>query len=95
MHASIRQIDVRGIAPRERQPLIFSTLRGLDGAEAMEIVNDHDPRPLYDQMQAEQPGRFSWDCVENGPFVWRVRITRRGGDGAHAQGGCCGARGGA
>ncbi|MBI3347361.1 MAG: DUF2249 domain-containing protein [Burkholderiales bacterium] len=95
MSASIRQIDVRDITPRERHPLIFSTFRGLDGAEAMEIVNDHDPRPLYYQMQAEQPGQFSWDYVENGPFVWRVRITRRAGNGAHAQGGCCGACGGA
>ena len=95
MSASIHQIDVRDIAPRERHPLIFSTFRGLAGAEAMEIVNDHDPRPLYYQMQAEQPGEFSWEDVESGPLVWRVRITRRAGAAPHRQGGCCGACGGA
>jgi uncharacterized protein (DUF2249 family) len=44
--------------------------------EAFELVNDHDPKPLYYQLAAEQPGTFSWDYVEQGPYVWRVRIGR-------------------
>ena len=96
MNSPTRQIDVRDIAPRERHPLIFSTFHGLARAETMEIVNDHDPRPLYYQMQAEQPGEFSWDYLENGPYVWRVRITKRdAAAAAHAKGGCCGSCGGA
>lgn len=93
VNAPLRQIDVREIPPRDRHPLIFSTFRALQRAESMEIVNDHDPRPLYHQMQAEQPGKFTWDYVENGPYVWRVRITRLGA--SHAEGGCCGSCGGA
>jgi uncharacterized protein (DUF2249 family) len=87
------KIDVRTIAPRERHPLIFNTFRSLGGGETMEIINDHDPKPLYYQMQAEQPGRFTWDYVENGPETWRVRITKL--DGAHSDGRCCGSCGGA
>jgi uncharacterized protein (DUF2249 family) len=87
-------IDVRQIAPRERHPLIFSTFRDLGPTMTMEIVNDHDPRPLYYQMQAEQPGQFTWSCVEDGPEVWRVRITKQAVAAGHGDGQCCGSCGG-
>lgn len=90
--APITLVDVRAIAPRDRHPLIFSTFRGLAGKQAMELVNDHDPRPLYYQFQAELPGRFSWDYLESGPDVWRVRITRLAS--GHSNGQCCGSCGG-
>ena len=86
-------VDVRSIAPRERHPLIFSTFRGLAAGASMELVNDHDPKPLYYQFQAEMPGRFSWDYIETGPQDWRVRITRLAA--SHADGTCCGSCGGA
>ena len=85
-------VDVREIAPRERHPLIFSTFRALPANEAMELVNDHDPRPLYYQFQAELPGKFVWDGLENGPDVWRVRITKLAA--GHGNGQCCGSCGG-
>ena len=91
--SQITTIDVRTIVPRERHPLIFTTFRSLNGGDAMEIVNDHDPKPLYYQMQAEQPGQFSWDYLENGPETWRVRITRLAA--GHSDGRCCGSCGGA
>jgi len=84
-------VDVRSIAPRERHPLIFSTFRGLAIGQAMELVNDHDPKPLYYQFQAEMPGKFGWDSLEAGPDTWRVSITRLV---PHADGECCGTFGG-
>ncbi|WP_119155331.1 DUF2249 domain-containing protein [Caldimonas tepidiphila] len=86
-------VDVRDIPPRERHPRIFSTFRGLAAGQAMELVNDHDPRPLYHQFQAEMPGRFAWDYLEAGPDTWRVAITRVADP--QAQGSCCGCCGGA
>ena len=85
-------VDVRTIPPRERHPLIFSTFRGLANGQAMELVNDHDPRPLYYQFQAELPGGFSWDYLEAGPHTWRVSITRLPGAQASqaSAGTCCG-----
>jgi uncharacterized protein (DUF2249 family) len=70
------RVDVRTIAPRERHPLIFATFQGLPPGAAMELVNDHDPRPLYYQFSAEMPGEFSWDYLEAGPDTWRVAIKR-------------------
>jgi uncharacterized protein (DUF2249 family) len=90
VHATV---DVRAIAPLERHPLIFSTFRELPAGRAMDLVNDHDPAPLYRQFQASVPGRFGWDYLESGPALWRVRITKMGS--AHAEGRCCGSCGGA
>ena len=69
-------IDVREIAPRLRHPLIFDTFDALATGEALLLVNDHDPKPLFYQFQAESPGEFTWEYLENGPDVWRVRIGK-------------------
>jgi uncharacterized protein (DUF2249 family) len=90
--ANVNTIDVRDIAPRQRHPLIFSTFAALPAGEAMRIVNDHDPKPLYYQFAAEQPGAFEWEYLENGPDVWRVAITKL--PRPHGAGSCCGSCGG-
>lgn len=69
-------IDVREIAPRSRHPVIFQTFLNLEPGQAFLLVNDHDPKPLYYQFNAEFPGLFAWDYQEQGPDVWQVRIGR-------------------
>ena len=72
-------------------PLIFSTFSGLSAGQALELVNDHDPRPLYYQFNAQMPGQFAWDYLENGPDLWRVAITRtQDAPAADRAGSCCG-----
>ncbi len=73
---SKQTLDVRTIVPRERHTLIFATFTNLGPNEAFELVNDHDPKPLYYQFQAEHGGQFSWNYLEQGPEVWRVRIGK-------------------
>ncbi len=70
-------LDVREIPPRERHPTILDTFGGLASGQAMELVNDHDPKPLRYQFEAELPGTFTWDYLEEGPEAWRVRIGKR------------------
>jgi uncharacterized protein (DUF2249 family) len=69
-------VDVRSIIPRERHSLIFNTFLALAPGQAFILVNDHNPKPLYYQFQAEHAGTFRWDYLESGPDVWRVRIGR-------------------
>ncbi len=69
-------LDVRTIPPRERHPLIFATFDRLRPGQAFILVNDHDPKPLCYQFDAERPGAFEWTYLEQGPEVWRVRIGR-------------------
>lgn len=73
-----KTLDVRTIVPRERHPLIFSTFDSLKPGEAFELVNDHDPKPLYYHLSAERPGQLAWSYLEQGPQVWRVQIGRAG-----------------
>jgi uncharacterized protein (DUF2249 family) len=69
-------VDVRSLEPRTRHPLIFKTLDGLKAGEALLLVNDHDPKPLFYQIQAERPGQVSWEPQEQGPERWAILITR-------------------
>ncbi|HEX6139619.1 MAG TPA: DUF2249 domain-containing protein [Candidatus Limnocylindria bacterium] len=76
-HVTDAQIlDVRQEPPIRRHGLIFETFERLPVGTSFELVNDHDPKPLYYQLAAEQGGTFSWDYLEQGPVVWRVRIGR-------------------
>ncbi len=69
-------LDVRTIAPMYRHKMIFDAFEALKPGEAFELVNDHDPKPLYYQFQAERTGDFTWDYKEQGPTVWRVEIGK-------------------
>jgi uncharacterized protein (DUF2249 family) len=69
-------LDIRAEPPIRRHTLIFDTYEALHPGAAFELVNDHDPKPLYYQFAAEKAGEFSWDYLEQGPEVWRVRIGR-------------------
>ena len=71
-----RVLDVRTEIPKRRHELIFETFGALAPDTDYVLVNDHDPKPLYYQLSAENPGEFSWDYLEQGPDVWRVRIGR-------------------
>ena len=76
MPTSDLELDVRTEVPARRHELIFETYEGLAAGEGFTLINDHDPKPLYYQFAAEHEGEFSWDYVEQGPAVWRVRIGR-------------------
>ncbi len=81
MSETTSTIDVRPIIPRQRHPLIFGTFERLNPGESFELINDHDPKPLYYQFTAEHEGEFTWDYLEQGPERWRVRIGTAGAAG--------------
>lgn len=69
-------LDVRTIPPRIRHPLIFETFDKLPEGGSFKLVNDHDPKPLYYQFQAERNGQFNWEYQMEGPDVWEVLISK-------------------
>jgi uncharacterized protein (DUF2249 family) len=71
-----RELDVRAAEPKRRHDLIFQTFTQLPVGASYVLVNDHDPKPLHYQFEAESPGEFSWEYLDEGPAVWRVRIGR-------------------
>ena len=69
-------VDVRELAPMYRHQRIFETFESLQPGESFLLVNDHDPKPLYYQFQAEHAGQFTWEYKEQGPQVWSVVIGK-------------------
>ncbi len=69
-------VDVRPMPPYQRHATIFQTFEDLKAGEAMLLVNDHDPKPLYYQFAAERAGQFEWQYLEQGPEVWKVQIKK-------------------
>ena len=49
---AIYPFDARGVAKRFRHAAIFGALDSLNVGETMRFVNDHDPLPLLQQLQA-------------------------------------------
>ncbi len=72
----IKTLDVRPIVPREKHPAIFAMFDSLANGEAFQLINDHDPKPLYYQMSAENPNEFEWEYIEQGPETWKVNIKK-------------------
>jgi uncharacterized protein (DUF2249 family) len=70
------EVDVRSLIPAQRHAKIFQLVNQLSPGAGFVLVNDHDPKPLYYQLEAEYPKQFSWDYLESGPSVWRVEIRK-------------------
>lgn len=77
-------IEAQSIPPVERHSFIFQSFDNLEGGDCLVIVNNHDPVPLLRQFQEKRPDQFSFDYLEKGPQVWRLRLTKK------AKEGCCG-----
>ena len=75
-HTSDPDLDVCDLPPARRHQTIFAAYQALASGAGFVLVNDHDPKPLRYQFEAEHAGQFSWDYLEQGPHVWRVRIGR-------------------
>jgi uncharacterized protein (DUF2249 family) len=72
----VQTIDVRRLVPAERHKEIFELVGTLAPGLSFILVNDHDPKPLYYQLEAEHPKQYSWTYLERGPTVWRVEIGK-------------------
>lgn len=70
-------VDARIYSPREKHAVIFDTFNNLKSGEAMELINDHNPKPLHYQFMAEYEGEFEWEYLAEGPEVWRVAIKKK------------------
>ncbi|HWJ99265.1 MAG TPA: DUF2249 domain-containing protein [Xanthobacteraceae bacterium] len=70
------EIDVRSLIPMQRHAKIFELVGNLKPGGSFVLINDHDPKPLYYQLEAEHPKQFSWTYIESGPVAWRVRIGK-------------------
>lgn len=48
-----KTLDVRELPPAERHPKIHDAFADLESGEALTLINDHEPKPLFYELQAE------------------------------------------
>jgi len=68
------ELDVRVIPHAIRHATIFGALDAVAPGAGLEIVADHDPIPLLNQVQQRTPGRFEITYLERGPVDFRVQF---------------------
>ncbi len=76
MSDKVITLDLREMPPAQRHSTIFKLWNDLKKGETLKIVNDHDPKPLHYQFDAEYKGQFEWEYELSGPVDWMVRITK-------------------
>jgi uncharacterized protein (DUF2249 family) len=72
-----RVIDVRQIDPRHRHMVILQLFENLPAGGTMQLIADHDPKPLHFQLEAEYGAACVWTYLEEGPDCWRVRLGNK------------------
>lgn len=77
MQEFAKTINAPDYPPREKHPTIFKTFDSLEQGEVMQLVNDHDPKPLHYQFMMERENQFTWEYLEEGPNTWRVAIGKK------------------
>ncbi|SMO47725.1 DUF2249 domain-containing protein [Fodinibius sediminis] len=74
--AVIKKFDVRPHPPARRHDMVFDAFDALSMGEAFVFINDHDPKPLYYQLEAESTDPFKWEYLETLPGEWKVKVTK-------------------
>jgi uncharacterized protein (DUF2249 family) len=75
--ADERVIDVRQIDPRHRHMVILQLFENLPASGTMQLIADHDPKPLRFQLETKYGTSCVWTYLEEGPDVWRVRLCNK------------------
>jgi uncharacterized protein (DUF2249 family) len=76
LDASERVINVRDIDPRHRHTIIFQLFEQLGPESSLQLVVDHDPKPMRYQLEAKHGAHCRWTYLAQGPDVWRVRLQQ-------------------
>lgn len=79
---TVETLDVRDIEPSRRHDLIHERFAALDPGDALEIVNDHEPKPLFYEMREDVDSFDAEGYVveERGPGEYAATFPKRGGD---------------
>lgn len=71
-----RVVTVAEIEPRYRHLIISQLFEHLPPGSSLQLVVDHDPKPLRFQLEARYGARCGWAYLEQGSDVWRVRLRQ-------------------
>jgi len=72
-----RVMDVREIPCSIKHGRIFQTCRELAVGDYFILRNGHEPARLREQLEAQYPGAFLWECQQREPDDVSMKITKR------------------
>lgn len=70
------ELDVRPLRKPDKHPTIFARYAELAVGASFVLVNDHDPRHLHDEFEADLAGSYDWNYLNSEPRDWRIKITK-------------------
>jgi uncharacterized protein (DUF2249 family)/quercetin dioxygenase-like cupin family protein len=70
------ELDVRPLLKPDKHPTIFATYDALPAGASFVLVNDHEPRHLRDEFEAEHAGSYEWEYLTREPRHHRIRIRK-------------------
>jgi uncharacterized protein (DUF2249 family) len=70
------KLNLKTVPLMERHPKIFDAWEELEAGSTLQIINDHDPKPLHYQFEGEYQGSYEWEYVQKGPENWVVNIKK-------------------
>jgi uncharacterized protein (DUF2249 family)/iron-sulfur cluster repair protein YtfE (RIC family) len=74
--ADVPELDARAVPHALRHATIFGARDAVAPGRSMVLVAPHDPLPLLAQIEARDPGAFTFEYLERGPEAWRLLFTR-------------------
>lgn len=75
-HAEVHELDVRGMRKPDKHPTIFKTYAELSVGGAFVLINDHDPKHLREEFEADHAGSFGWEYLNQEMRDWRIKISK-------------------
>jgi uncharacterized protein (DUF2249 family) len=71
-----RELDVRSLRKPDKHPTIFAAYADLPPGGSFVLINDHDPRHLRDEFEADHAGSYGWEYLDRETRNWRIKITK-------------------
>lgn len=72
----VQELDVRPMRKPDKHPTIFATYTELPVGGSFVLINDHDPKHLRDEFEADHAGSYEWEYLNTEPRDWRIKITK-------------------
>jgi len=70
-------LNIPKVEPQQKHALIFKVFETQKSGESFIIHNNHDPKPVYYQLQALHGDTFDWEYLQQGPEWWDIRVSKK------------------
>lgn len=70
------ELDVRSLRKPDKHPTIFATYAALPVGGSFVLINDHDPKHLHEEFEADHSGSYDWEYLNTEPRDWQIKISK-------------------